>query len=160
MFWGPRGVRRCTTLNPAYITSSSCIPTFPCIHWYFSCYNCAWISIAPSTVNGTDLGAQEWRDYLFLQCGIKPPYLPRHCDGCRIGFSISHALDCNKDGLVTSLHNELCDGVDNPSRKVLTSTRMHKDPVINPCHYVRSGKDFLAKSNPPNNLTGTAIEQK
>ena len=26
----------------------------------------AWLSMIPSTVNGTDLGAQEWRDPLFL----------------------------------------------------------------------------------------------
>ena len=37
---------------------------------------------APSTVNGTDLGAQEWRDALFLRCGLEPPDLPTQCNGC------------------------------------------------------------------------------
>ena len=26
----------------------------------------AWLSVLPSTVNGTELGDQEWRDFLFL----------------------------------------------------------------------------------------------
>ena len=65
----------------------------------------------PSTVNGTDLGAQEWRDALFMRYGLDPPDLPTYCDGCQAKFSISHALDCKKGGLVMARHNELCDGV-------------------------------------------------
>ena len=67
----------------------------------------------PSTVNGTELGAQEWREYLFLRYGIDPPDLPCHCDGCGAAFSIYHALDCKKGGLITACHNKLCDGVHN-----------------------------------------------
>ena len=33
----------------------------------------AWLTVQPSTVNGTDLGAQEWRDALFLRYGLDPP---------------------------------------------------------------------------------------
>ena len=65
----------------------------------------------PSTVNGTDLGAQEWRDALFMRYGLDTPDLPTYCDGCQAKFSISHALDCKKGGLVMARHNELCDGV-------------------------------------------------
>ena len=54
----------------------------------------------PSTVNGMDLGSQEWRDYLFLSYGIYPPDLPYHYDGCGKAFLIYHALDCNKGGLI------------------------------------------------------------
>ena len=36
----------------------------------------AWLTVLPSTVNGTELGAQEWRDALFLQYGLEPPDLP------------------------------------------------------------------------------------
>ena len=56
----------------------------------------AWITVLPSTVNGKDLGAQEWRDALFLRYGLEPPDLPKYCDGCKARFSISHALDCKK----------------------------------------------------------------
>ena len=51
-----------------------------------------WLKVQPSTVNWTELGAQEWRDALFLQYGLDPPDLPTHCDGCQAKFSISHAL--------------------------------------------------------------------
>ena len=43
----------------------------------------AWLIVQPSTVNGTELGAQEWRDALFLWYGLEPPDLPTHCDGCQ-----------------------------------------------------------------------------
>ena len=53
----------------------------------------AWLTVQPSTVNGTGLGAQEWRDALFLQYGLGPPELHTYCDGCQAKFSISHTLD-------------------------------------------------------------------
>ena len=53
----------------------------------------AWITVLPYTVNGTELGAKEWRDALFLRYGLDPPDLPKYCDGCQAQFSISHALD-------------------------------------------------------------------
>ena len=33
----------------------------------------AWLTVQPSTVNGTELGAQEWRDALFLRYGQDSP---------------------------------------------------------------------------------------
>ena len=36
----------------------------------------AWLTVLPSTVNGTELGAQEWRDALFLRYGLE--LYPRH----------------------------------------------------------------------------------
>ena len=53
----------------------------------------AWMVMQPSTVNGTGLGAQEWRDALFLWYGLDPPDLPHYCDGCNATFPIYHALD-------------------------------------------------------------------
>ena len=44
-----------------------------------------WLPAAPSMMNRMDLGAQELSDELFLICGIKPPDLPRHCNGCSVG---------------------------------------------------------------------------
>ena len=83
-----------------------------------------------STVNGTELGAQEWRDPLFLQYGLDPLDLPTHCDGFQAKFSISHALDCKKVGLVTACHNELRDGVADLSRKAFTPSHVRNDPLI------------------------------
>ena len=51
-----------------------------------------WLSVLPYTVNGTELGTQEWMDYLFLLYFINPPELPEHCDGFGAAFDIFHAL--------------------------------------------------------------------
>ena len=61
----------------------------------------------PSTVNETELGAQEWRDAIFLRYGIYPPDLPKYCDGCNTKLTIYHALDCKRDGIFTERHNDL-----------------------------------------------------
>ena len=42
----------------------------------------AWLTVQPSTVNGTELGAQEWRDAAFLRYGLEPPDLPKFRKGC------------------------------------------------------------------------------
>ena len=48
--------------------------------WYYQVKNGAWLTVLPSTVNGKELGAQEWRDALFMQYGLDPPDLPKYCD--------------------------------------------------------------------------------
>ena len=40
--------------------------------------NRAWLTVKLSTVNGTELGAQEWRDAAFLRYVIDPPDLPNN----------------------------------------------------------------------------------
>ena len=52
----------------------------------------ACLKVQPSIVNETGMGAQEWRDALFLQYVIDIPYLPRHCDGFNATLSICHVL--------------------------------------------------------------------
>ena len=37
----------------------------------------AWLTVLPSTVNRTELGAQEWRDAFFMRYGLEPPDLPK-----------------------------------------------------------------------------------
>ena len=90
----------------------------------------AWLTVLLSTVNGTELGAQEWRDALFLRYGLEPPDLPTHCDGCEARFTISHALDYKKGGLVTARHNELRDRVSDLSRKAFTPAHVRDGPLI------------------------------
>ena len=99
-----------------------------------------WLSVPPLTVNGTYLGAQEWRDSLFLRQIIEPPDLPSHCDGCLAAFTICHALDCNKGGLVTERHNELCDEVADLVRKAFTPAHVRNDPKIFTGRAVQGGK--------------------
>ena len=89
-----------------------------------------WLTVQRSTVNGTELGAQEWRDALFLWYGLEPPDLPTHCDGCQAKLSISHTLDCKKGGLVMACHNELRDGVADLAGKGFTPSHVCDDPLI------------------------------
>ena len=42
----------------------------------------AWLTVQPSTVNGTELGAQEWRDAAFLRYGLEPDPQPLHGAHC------------------------------------------------------------------------------
>ena len=107
------------------------------------------LSVAPSTVNGTDLGAQEWMCVVFLIYGIKPPYMPRHCCGYRDEFSIYHLLYYKKDVLVVSCHNKLCDRVADLSIKSLTPTYVSKDPLINPGRAVWSGSVRVLPTQQP-----------
>jgi hypothetical protein len=51
-----------------------------------------WLSVLPSTVNGTELSAQEFRDSVLLRYARSPPDLPSQCDGCNAALSIRHAL--------------------------------------------------------------------
>ena len=52
----------------------------------------AWMTVQPSTVNRTELGAQELRDSLFLWYGLDPPDLPNYCNACNAKLSICYAL--------------------------------------------------------------------
>ena len=56
----------------------------------------AWLSVIPSTVNGTELGAPDWRDSIFLHYGIDPPDLQDHCNGCGAAFDICYTLEYKK----------------------------------------------------------------
>ena len=112
----------------------------------------------PSTVNGIELGAQEWRDTLFLQHGLYPPDLPTHCDGCQAKFSISHILDCKKGGLVTARQKDLRDKVVDLAGKAFTPSHIREDLLIySGCAVKRakatpsgdSGKNDQAGAPPP-----------
>ena len=84
----------------------------------------------PSTVNGTELGVQDWRESLFPYYGIEPPGLPSHCDGFGAAFTICQALDFKKGGLITANHNEIHYGVADLVGKAFTSAHARDNPKI------------------------------
>ena len=88
------------------------------------------LTVQLSTVNGTEMGAQEWRDPAFLRNCLDPPDLPKYCDGCNAQFLICHALDYNRGGLVTARHNELRDRVAYLAGKAFTLSQVRNDPLI------------------------------
>ena len=77
-----------------------------------------------------ELGAQEWRDALFLRYGLDTPEPPTHRDGCQAKLSLSHTLDCKKGGLVTACHNELHDRVADLAGKAFTPSHVRDNPLI------------------------------
>ena len=86
--------------------------------------------VQPSTVNGTELGSQEWSDVLFLCYGLYPQDLLKYCDGCNTKFTTWHALNCKRGGLVTEFHNDLQDRVADLAGKAFTPSYMHDEPLI------------------------------
>ena len=95
-----------------------------------------WLLVLPSTVNWTALGAQEWRDSLFLCYGFNPPDLPSNCDGFGAAFSICHTMERKKGVLITARHNKFCNGVANLAGKAFTPAHMHNYIKIFTCRAV------------------------
>ena len=118
----------------------------------------------PSTLNETELGAQEWRDALSLRYSLDPPDLPTHCDSYHAKFMIRHALDCKRGGLVTARHNELCDGVADLAGKAFTHSHVRNYPLIYSGHSVKRTKAAPARARGKTDQAGApppeATEQK
>ena len=57
---------------------------------------------------------------------------------------ISHTLDCNRYGLFTAHHNDLCDGVIDLAGKSFTPSQVHDDPLIYAGCAVKRTKDTPA----------------
>ena len=58
-----------------------------------------------------DLSPQQFRDALSLRYNRSLMLMPPTCDGCGAAFTLSHALDCRKGGLVVRRHNEIRDAL-------------------------------------------------
>ena len=102
--------------------------------------------VQPSTVNGTELGAQEWRDALFLQYGLETPDLPHYCNGHNATFSIFHAPDYELGGLVRTRYNEIRYGVSDLAGKAFTLSHVRDDPLIFAGCAVMRPKENTARS--------------
>ena len=69
--------------------------------WMALCYSSCW--------DNFDMSPNEFRDAIALRYGRIPIDLPTHCDADGEVFSVNHALNCSKGGLVYGRHNELKD---------------------------------------------------
>ena len=106
-----------------------------------------WLSVLPSTVNGTELSAQEFRDALLLRNARCPPDLPTECDGCQQTFSVRHALECKKGGLVISRHNEIRDELSDLAIKAFTNSAVRDEPKIHPSRASEPKSDQKSQEN-------------
>ena len=99
----------------------------------------AWLNTLPSTVNGTLLSAQEFRDALCTRYALTPTDLPTTCDGCGCcQFSVRHGLSCKKGGLVGLRHNEIKHEIGALCKQALSPSAVRDEPLI---HSGRSSKD-------------------
>ena len=55
---------------------------------------------------------------------------PQTCPSTMARFSISHALECKKGGLIMARHNEVRDGVAELAGKTFTSSHVRNNPLI------------------------------
>ena len=99
-----------------------------------------WMSVPPSIVNVTEMGEHEWGNTLFLWYGIDTPDLLPNYNGCGDGVLTYHDLDCEKGGLVTTRHSDLCDGIADLDIKSVTPSHVSDEPLIYPGRAVREGK--------------------
>jgi hypothetical protein len=105
-----------------------------------------WLSVMPSTLNGTELSAQEFRDALLLRHARTPGDLPSHCDGCGAQFDVRHALKCKVGGLVILRHNEINEELCDLASKALAPSAVHVKPMI---HSRRTAEETKAKEPKP-----------
>jgi hypothetical protein len=105
-----------------------------------------WLSVMPSTLNDTELSAQEFRDALLLRHARTPGDLPSHCDGCGAQFDVRHALKCKVGGLVILRHNEINEELCDLASKELAPSAVRVKPMI---HSRRTAEETKAKEPKP-----------
>ena len=69
----------------------------------------AWLTVMPSRRYDSILSREEFQDNVRLRFGLRPLGLCDRCDGCGAAFSVEHALNCKKGGLVCTRHNDVRD---------------------------------------------------
>ena len=75
------------------------------------CKSSSWLTVLPISLHHFDLSAAEFRDSLTIRYHRPLIKAPANCDGCGEAFSLTHALDCRKGGLVIQRHNEIRDAI-------------------------------------------------
>ena len=88
-----------------------------------------WLNTMGTAANGNVLSKHEWRDGFAVRYGKQPRDLPKQCDapGCSAKYSLDHALNCPKGGLIIRRHDEIANEVAALSR--LCFSYVQREPV-------------------------------
>ena len=70
-----------------------------------------WLTGLPVSHYHFDLSPSEFRDALAIRYHQPLSKVPADCDGCGAEFTLQHALDCRKGGLIIQWHNEVRDAI-------------------------------------------------
>ena len=88
-----------------------------------------WLTVALTYDNVFSMTPDAFRDAVALRYARIPPKMRSVCDGCGEDFSLSHALDCKKGGLVVLRHNDFRDlNIDLLKKSGLT--QVTEEPVL------------------------------
>ena len=91
----------------------------------------AWLTATPSQDYGTALSCTEFRDSLRIRHGLDPIGLPSFCSGCKTArFTVGHAFQCKKGGLVHSRHEEVAAEWHKLCSQALTPSAVSDEPNI------------------------------
>jgi hypothetical protein len=89
-----------------------------------------WLSTIPTNFNGSVLGNEEFQDGLCLRYMIVPNNLPVKCDGCNSDFSVTHAHQCRKGGLIIRRHDEINYELANLMKLAFKKSTIRAEPRI------------------------------
>jgi hypothetical protein len=90
-----------------------------------------WLSVFPSTLNGTDLSRDEFRDNIRIRLGLAPKGTEIECDGCGKPWSLAHSQICSKGGLVTMRHDDLKEEFMSLCKQAFRPSKVYGEPIIN-----------------------------
>ena len=88
------------------------------------CKSSSWLTVLPISLHHFDLSAAEFRDSLAIRYHRPLIKAPANCDGCGEVFSLTHALNFRKGGLVIQHHNEIRDAIGD------LASIVYKEPVV------------------------------
>ena len=101
----------------------------------------SWLSTRASSVNGTHLGNQEFKDALRMRFAKDPKGLQDKCDGCGAKFDLEHSLHCKTGGLIHGRHDDLSRELMSLAAYAVGECNVRAEPLINP------GSSAALKSN-------------
>ena len=107
-----------------------------------------WLTTTPNHMSGT----HEFRDSLRIRFGMDRLHLQSQCDDCNQRFSVEHAMNCKKGGLITIRHDVIKDEWHQLCAQALTPSVVSDEPLV------YSGPAVLLEVQ--NNANATALTRR